>query len=97
MKYLIGEYYVEVEDHQFKNHPTEIIILRKRDPAKSLRTQYQVQNNNEMRKNQKEVYKNDNHELEIMNCTKIKKPIQQQPKFKPLNCPFCKQKKSVRI
>ena len=42
MKYLNGEYYVEVKDHRYKNHPTENIILRKRDPPTSLRTQYQV-------------------------------------------------------
>ena len=43
MKNLIGEYFVEVKDHRYKNHPTEKIILRKRDPPTSLRTQYQVQ------------------------------------------------------
>ena len=29
MKYLNGEYYVEVKDHRYKIHPTEKIILRK--------------------------------------------------------------------
>ena len=43
MKFLNGEYYVEVKDHRYKIHPTENIILRKRDPPQSLRTQYQVQ------------------------------------------------------
>ena len=43
MKYLNGQYYVEVKDHRYKIHPTENIILRKRDPPTSLRTQYQVQ------------------------------------------------------
>ena len=42
MKYLNGEYYVEVEDHRYKIHPTKNIILRKRDEPKSPRTQYQV-------------------------------------------------------
>ena len=32
MKYLNGEYYVEVTDHRYRNHPTENIILRKGDP-----------------------------------------------------------------
>ena len=29
MKYLNGEYYVEVKDHRYKVHPTENNILRK--------------------------------------------------------------------
>ena len=44
MKYLNGEYYVHIKDHRYKFHPTENIILRKRDPPTSLRTQYLVQN-----------------------------------------------------
>ena len=44
MKYLDGEYYVEVKNHRYKIHPTENIILRKRDEPKSLGTQYQGQN-----------------------------------------------------
>ena len=58
MKYLNGQYYVEVKDHRYKIHPTEIFTLRKRDPPTSLRTQYQVQNEIQIRKNQK-VIKND--------------------------------------
>ena len=89
MKYLDGQYYVEVKDHRYKIHPTENIILRKRDPPLSLRTQYQVQNNNQFRKNQK-VIKNDKDELVVKNYPE-KKQIIQQPKFKPPNCPSCKQ------
>ena len=44
MKYLDGNYCVEVKQHRYKIHPTENIILRKRDPPSSLGTQYQVQN-----------------------------------------------------
>ena len=62
MKYLNGEYYVEVKDHRYRIHPTENIILRKRDPPQPLRTQYQVQNETQIRKKQK-VIKNDNNEL----------------------------------
>ena len=47
-----GEYYGEVKDHRYRNHPTENIILRKRDPPASLRSQYQVQNETHIRKNQ---------------------------------------------
>ena len=64
MKYLNGEYYVEVKDYRYKIHPTENIILRKRDPPTSLRTQYQVQNENQIRRNQK-VIKNDNDKLVV--------------------------------
>ena len=62
MKYLNGEYFVEVHDRRYGIHPTENIILRKRDEPKSLRTQYQVQNETKIRKNQK-VIKNDNDQL----------------------------------
>ena len=91
MKYLNGENYVEVKDHPYKIHPTENIILRKRDEPKPLRAQYQVQNETQIRKNQK-VVKNDNDELIVKDYTKNKQPTQQQPKFKPTNCLSCKNK-----
>ena len=87
MKYLDGSYYVEVKDHRCRIHPTENIILRKRDPPASLRTQYQVQNETQIRKNQK-VIKNDNDQLVVKNYPKNKHPIIQ--KQLP-NCPSCKQ------
>ena len=88
MKYLNGEYYVEVKDHRYKIHPTENIILRKRDPPTSLRTQYQVQNQTKIRRNQK-VVKNDNDQLVVKNYpkNKNKQPIIQQQLPK---CPSCK-------
>ena len=90
MKYLNGEYYVEVRDHRYKIHPTENLILRKRDEPKSLRTQYQVQNETQIRKNQK-VIKNDNDQLVVKSYPKNKQSIIQQQKLKPLNYPACKQ------
>ena len=90
MKYLNGEYYVEVKDHRYKIHPTENIILRKREEPKSLRSQYQVQNETQIRRNQK-VNKNDNDQLVVKNYPKNKQPIIQQQKFKPPNCLKCKQ------
>ena len=88
MKYLNGRYYVEVKDHRYKIHPTENIILRLRDEPKSLRTQYQVQNETQIRKNQK-VIKNDNDQLVVKNYpkNKNKQPIIQQ---QLPNCPGCK-------
>ena len=79
MNYLNGEYYVEVKDHRYKIHPTENIILRKRDQPTSLRTQYQVQNGTQIRRSQK-VIKNDNDELVVKNYTKNKQPVIQQKK-----------------
>ena len=52
MKYLTGNYYVEVKDHRYKIHPTGKNILRLRDEPKSLRTQHQVQNETQIRKKQ---------------------------------------------
>ena len=52
MKYLNEDYFVEVTDHRYRIHPTEKIFLAKRDPPISLRTQHQVQNNTQIRKNQ---------------------------------------------
>ena len=90
MKFFNGDYYVEVKDHRYKIHTTEKFILRKPDRPISLRTQYQKQNETQIRKNQK-VIKNDNDELLVRNFPKNKQPItHQQPKFKPQNCPNCK-------
>ena len=86
MKYLNGNYYVEVKDKRFLIHPTENIILRKREEPKSLRTQYQVQNEKQIRRNQK-VIENDNGQLVVKNYPKNKHPIIQ--KQLP-NCPNCK-------
>ena len=83
MKYLNGEYYVEVEDHRYNLHPTENIILSKKDPPSSLRTQYQVKKETKIRRNQK-VIRNDNDQLLVKNYPKNK----QLP-----NCPSCKQNK----
>ena len=92
MKYLDGNYYIEVKDHRYRSHPTENIILRKRHPPTSLRTQYQVKNETQIRKNQK-VIKNDNDELVVKKYPKMKQPITQQQKIKPPNCPNCKRNK----
>ena len=50
----------------------------------SLRTQYQVQNETQIRKNQK-VFKIDNDQLILKNYPKNKQTIIQQQKFKPPN------------
>ena len=91
MKYLNGEYYAEVKDHRYKIHPTENIILRRRDPPKSLTNQYQVKNNTKIRTKQK-VIRNDNNQLIVKNYPKKKnkQPIIQQQKSDLPNCPSCK-------
>ena len=88
MKYLNVEYYVEVKDHRYRIHPTETIILRKRDPPSSLKTQYQIQNETQIRRHQK-VIKNEKDELVVRNYPKNKNKqlnIQQQLPI----CPGCK-------
>ena len=52
-------------------------------------TQSQVQNEIQIRKNQK-VIKDNNDELLDKNCPKKRQPIQQQSKFKLPNCPRSK-------
>ena len=69
MKYLDGRDYVEVKDHRYRIHPTENIILPKQDPTTSLRTQYQVQNETQIRRIQK-VIKNNNDDLIVKNYPK---------------------------
>ena len=83
MKNLDGNYYVEVKDHRDRFHPTENVVLRLRDPPKSLRTQHQVQNGIQLRKSQK-VNKNDNDQLVVQTYPKNKQPIIQQPKLNHL-------------
>ena len=90
MKYLDGRYYVEVKDHRYKIRPIENKILRFRDSPKSLRTQYQVQNETQIRTNQK-VIKKYNDELIVKNYLNKNQPVIQQRKMKPPNCPSCKQ------
>ena len=92
MKYLNGEYYVEVKDNKYKIHPTENIILRRRDPPKSLRNQYQVENQIQKRSNQK-VIRNDDNQLLVENYpeNKNKQPNNQQRNFDLPQCPSCKQ------
>ena len=88
MKNLNREFYVEVKDHRYKIHPFENIMLRKRDPPTSLRTQYQVQNETQIRRSPK-VIKNDNDQLVVENYLKKKNKqpiIQNQLR----NCPSSK-------
>ena len=55
-----------------------------------MRTQYQVQNETQIGKNQK-VIRDGNNELIVEIYLKIKQLIIQQQNFKPPNCPTCKQ------
>ena len=90
MKNLNGEHYVEVKDHRYLINQTENIILRKRDPPISVRTQYRIENETHIRRNQK-VIKNNNNQLVVKNYPKNNQPNSQQPNFKPPNCLNCKQ------
>ena len=82
MKYLNGEYYIEVKDRRYKNHPTENIIFCKRDQPTSLRTQYQVQNETQIRRNQKVV--ENNGKLEVKNYPKYNNQLFNNKNLNPL-------------
>ena len=96
MKYLNGQNYVEVKDHRYKIHPTENIILRLRDEPKSLRTQYQVQNETQICRNQK-VIRNDNDELVAKNYPKNNKNKQPIIQKQLPNCPSCKRNNWLEV
>ena len=57
MKYLDGRYYLEVKDHSYRSHATKNKIKKEREPPKSLRTQYQVQNEKQYGKKSKNSQK----------------------------------------
>ena len=71
MRYLNGQYYVEVKDHRYKIHHIKNMILCKRDPPKSLTTQYHVKNKTRIRTNQK-VIRNDDNQLIVKNYSTTK-------------------------
>ena len=75
-----------MKDHPYRIHPTENNIIILRDEPKSLRTQYEVQNETQIRKNQK-VIKDDNNELLVENYLKNKQA--NIPKIEPPNWPSC--------
>ena len=79
MKYLNGEFYVEVNDKRYRLHPTENNISPKRDQPTSPRTQYRNQNETRIRINQN-VIKNDNDQLVVKNYPKNKN---KQPTIQP--------------
>ena len=54
-----------------------------------------MQNETQIRKNQKVV--ENNGKLEVRNYPKNKQPFQQQQKINPPNCPSCKQKMCLEI
>ena len=54
-----------------------------------MRTQYQVQNETQIKRNQK-VIENDKDELFVLIYPRNKQPSQRQQKYKPPNCPSCK-------
>ena len=61
-----------------------------------MRTQYRVQKEKEIRKNQK-VTKNDNDDLTVKNYPENEQSIQQQPKFKPPDSPNCERNNWLEV
>ena len=90
MKFPNGNYYVEVKDKRYLIHPTENIILRQRNPQQSVRTQYQVQTNTQIRQNQKD-FKNDNDELIVKSIWKRINQLFNNEKLIYLNALFVKE------
>ena len=66
MKNLIGIYYVEVKHKRYSIHSNERNELRIGEKTKSLGTQYQFQNDTQIRKNHK-VFKSKNDEIIVKN------------------------------
>ena len=91
MNYLDGNSYFEINDQRYRIHPSENVPLRLRDELKSLGTRNQVQNETQIRENQK-VNKNNNDELVVINYPKNKQPNIQQRKSNLPSCPSCKRK-----
>ena len=83
-----GIKYVEVKDLRYKTLPTENIIIRERDPPKIPRTQYQVQNKTQTRKNQNVIGK-DQDEIVVKSCPEKQLNIQQR-RTNLLEFPSCK-------
>ena len=69
MKFPKVNYDLEVKDHRYRIHPTEINILRLREEPKFIETQYPIQNETQIRKIQN-VFKNDNDGLIVKNYPK---------------------------
>ena len=91
MIYLNGRYYVEVKDKRYTIHPFCDIFSQQCDPAKSLRTEYQVQNINQIGLSQK-GFRNQNNELEVKRYPKTKnKKTFENTKFNLPDCLSCRQ------
>ena len=88
MNYLNGQNNVEVKEKRYKIPPDEYIILGKRHPPKSFRTQNQVQNATITGKNQKRI-KNDKDELKGKRYPKKKKLKIEKAKVNLPSCRSC--------
>ena len=82
MKYLNGNYYVEVKAKRHIIHPTAKNILSLREAPKPQRTQYKVQINTQVRKKNQKVNRNINNDFVVKNYPKKKQTVFQQPKYK---------------
>ena len=58
MNYLNGNFYEDIKDNRCFIHRSENFVLQKRNPPLSLGTQYQFQNNIQIKKKQKVVENN---------------------------------------
>ena len=97
MKYLNGNNYVEVNDKKYIITPTENIILRGRKETRIFRTQSQVSNETEIKRNPK-IIKDEDGQLQIKCYRKRKsnKKVIEKPKI-DVECSSCKQRNWIEF
>ena len=79
----------EIKQKLLVNYTDEFEMVEKLSVGDQFRETHIRFRSSHRRKNQK-VIRADNNELVVKNYPKNKRPIIQQPKFKPPNCPSCK-------
>ena len=98
MKYLNDYYHIKVRYKRFIIHPIEDITIRKREPSKSLRTQYQEQKKAKLEKSGKVEKVNKELELKPYNSKqKAKTNTVKNQKFILQRCSSCKRKTCVNF
>ena len=90
MKYLIGNYYVEVRDHGYKIL-IQLKIIFYENEIHQILWELSIKFKTKLKLEKKSKIVENNGKLEVKSYPKSKQPIQQQQKFNPPNCPSWKQ------
>ena len=85
-----------VKDKRYNIHPKKKDVLREREPPKSLRNQYQVINDTELKKSGKVNKINDN-DIEVKAYTETKKKKTTEKPRRDIECPICKQGNCIEV